>query len=212
MPHLNRAGRWLSPRAGRYCFRVSFQGRNRGADLCWQIFRGIVRSLRMPEGLASERGQDALTSAIVYRKSRYQPRILFVCLLLNPIPDSKCRGKTFQLEEGNEMARVSIFRCDTEPDLYGYTAERTGKALLRARRELGWSYVKDSEVFPEDGHTAVDVTDMLYSLNRQGYYLFSADPRGASLSRGAGAAGSPEGRTSWTESDSAATPKAGGSR
>jgi hypothetical protein len=77
------------------------------------------------------------------------------------------------------MRRISVFQCDTDPDLYGYTADRAGKALLRAGRELRWSYVGDNEVSPDDGHSAVDVTDMLHHLDLQGYYLFSLNPRRA---------------------------------
>jgi hypothetical protein len=69
------------------------------------------------------------------------------------------------------MTRISVFQCDTEPSLYGYAAERNGQALLRARRDLQWTYLRETEVFPEDGHSAVDVTDMLHNLDRRGYYV-----------------------------------------
>lgn len=88
------------------------------------------------------------------------------------------------------MARISVFQCDTMPDLYGITNERTGRALLHARRDLRWTYLRDSEVAPEDGHSAADVVDMLHNLDRRGYYLLSTDLRSATHSFGeTGAAG-----------------------
>jgi hypothetical protein len=82
------------------------------------------------------------------------------------------------------MARVSVFRCDTDPELYGYTAGDTRESLLRARRDLKWTYLRESEVFPADGHSAVDVADMLHDLGQKGYYLFSTNPRSATYAAG----------------------------
>jgi hypothetical protein len=75
------------------------------------------------------------------------------------------------------MPRVHVFRSSTDPGLYGYTAERSGDALLRARRGGKWTYLTDIAVFPENTQTAVNVADMLGNIERRGYHLFNTAPR-----------------------------------
>ena len=75
------------------------------------------------------------------------------------------------------MPRVHVFRSSTDPNLYGYTAERSGNALLRARDGAKWTYLTDIAVFPENTQTAVSVADMLGNIERRGYHLFNAAPR-----------------------------------
>jgi len=69
--------------------------------------------------------------------------------------------------------------------LYGYTAERTGNALLRARHGSKWTYLSEIAVFPENTQTAVNVADMLGDIERRGYHLFSTASRGMIPWRGA---------------------------
>ena len=52
------------------------------------------------------------------------------------------------------MTRISVFQCNSEPSLYGYAAERDGEALLRARRDLQWTYLRETEVFSRRMATA----------------------------------------------------------
>jgi hypothetical protein len=83
------------------------------------------------------------------------------------------------------MPRVHVFRSSTDPNLYGYTAERSGDALLRAQRSGRWTYLTDVAVFPENTQTAVNVADMLGNIERRGYHLFSTAPRSTMHLRGA---------------------------
>jgi hypothetical protein len=83
------------------------------------------------------------------------------------------------------MARVHVFRSSTDPNLYGYTAERAGSALLRARRGSKWTYLSEIAVFPENTQIAVNVADMLGNIDRRGYHLFNAASRSAVPPHGA---------------------------
>jgi hypothetical protein len=83
------------------------------------------------------------------------------------------------------MPRVHVFQSSTDPNLYGYTAERTGDALPRARRGSKWTYLREIAVFPGNTQTAVNAADMLGNIGRRGYHLFSTEPRDAHL-RGGG--------------------------
>jgi hypothetical protein len=82
------------------------------------------------------------------------------------------------------MPRVHVFRSSTDPNLYGYTTERSGGALLRARRGAKWTYLTDIVVFPENTQTAVNVADMLGNIERRGYHLFNTAPRSTMHLRG----------------------------
>jgi hypothetical protein len=83
------------------------------------------------------------------------------------------------------MPRVHVFRSSTDPNLYGYTAERTGNALPRAPRGSKWTYLSEIAVFPENTQTAVNVADMLGNIQRRGYHLFNTARRNTVPLRGA---------------------------
>ena len=70
---------------------------------------------------------------------------------------------------------VHVFRCSSDPNLYGLTRDREGANLPSDKCSGAWDYLRRMrDVAPGQKLVGVDAATLLHDLNEVGYHLTSA--------------------------------------